>query len=63
MKIKVIFGLVLLALGASAYAYHNHLWQKVSEFRGQNGKTICQWECIGGHFATTSGYGYCGRPN
>ena len=43
MKIKVIFGLVLLALSASAYAYQSHSWQKVSESRDQNGKTICQY--------------------
>jgi len=63
MKVKVIFGAILLAFGASAYAYHYHQWQKVSEFEGMNGKTICNWECYGGHFATTSGYGYCGRPS
>ena len=63
MNKKIIGFFSLLIFASTAYAYHNHLWQKVSEFRGQNGKTICQWECIGGHFATTSGYGYCGRPN
>jgi hypothetical protein len=42
MKVKVIFGAILLAFGASAYAYHYHSWQKVSEFEGMNGKTICR---------------------
>ena len=63
MKIKIIIGSFLLALGASAYAYHSHSWQLVNEFEGQHGKKVCNWECYGGHFTTTSGYGYCGRPS
>jgi hypothetical protein len=62
MKNQIIGFFTLLILASSAYAYHYHSWQKVSEFEGMNGKMICNWECYGGHFATTSGYGYCGRP-
>lgn len=65
MKTTLSFLLVFSVVSSGAWAYHSHMWTKLTEIDGSNGQTVCQWKCgIGSdkHHKTTSGYGYCPHP-
>ena len=55
----------LLAISATAVAYHSHYYTKISEAKDSMGNTVCTWQCGYGserHFETTSGIAYCPNP-
>jgi hypothetical protein len=61
----IVFVAASIAASTVAFSQHSvHSYTKVSEARDSSGQTVCTWKCLmgGGHFATTTGYGYCSRP-
>jgi len=48
-----------------ARSHSSHYWRKYSEAENDRGIKVCTWKCgtYPEHYATTTGYGYCGLPN
>jgi len=56
---------VLLAISATATAYHSHYYTKISEAEDQMGRKVCTWGCGYGsdkHYTTTTGIAFCPNP-
>lgn len=57
--------IILVLLFPSPYK-HIHSWIKSAEWRADDGKVVCTWECYGDHFnvhtTTTAAFGACPYP-